>query len=386
MDITLTDIAKYAYGNGFNEGIKGGRGFLTVSDSGELSKVYTHRSDAKKLNTLSADDFQALKAGSDRLAQSLFQIAKTKLSGQWLATVCDRLGLDETGVPREGGENAPRAQRLLDRKVVASVVSLIDPDVWNGGKEGGVSIAKKAKEVTTAKANTDGAEVLASQREVAAMVKELDVTGMLKSWFRSSVEKPLFDDEADVQDAKDPKDPQKVKESAEQRVKDVERFGAKLETLIAQELARLPRDGTLINGRPSKFRLSMTEVIVDLMIEHLQPLLEKNPDLYKTEPSNLNLISLINVWPQTTPPPEKVKETVKMVYDGEPFTINLTRTHKHDSSPHPIGNLKRYGELSDSLQNEVDHAMRIVIKNALPDVYLQGQMPKETLVYRPHIA
>ena len=267
MDITLTDIAKYAYGNGFNEGIKGGRGFLTVSDSGELSKVYTHRSDAKKLNTLSADDFQALKAGSDRLAQSLFQIAKTKLSGQWLAAVCDRLGLDETGVPREGGENAPRAQRLLDRKVVASVVSLIDPNVWNGGKEGGVPIARKAKEVTTARTNTDGAEVLASQREISKLVGDIGIKDLLTSHLRTIDDDEFEDNTGNVRRFASPSELQT-------REKAIEQFSQKFEQRVASELARLPKGGARINGRQSRDRQMMAEQIVPLVLRHLAPLLK----------------------------------------------------------------------------------------------------------------
>lgn len=120
----LVNIARMAYGSGFFEGTSGGVGQMGIlrDEAGNMRvvKFNTHRSEQGNVATAS----DAAKTACNELRTELLRIATEKgLDADRMNAIRRSLGLPE------GEGEAPKS--LLDRKVVARVVKMIDANVWD---------------------------------------------------------------------------------------------------------------------------------------------------------------------------------------------------------------------------------------------------------------
>lgn len=327
MDITLSDIAKYAYGNGFREGVKGGRGYLAVGTDGNISKICTHIGSSGKLDNLTNADFRILKEGSDRLVTILYNQAAQKLSGPALAEVRQKLHVDEKGQPLAVANDVPRTQQLIDRKLVASVVSLIDPSVWQA-RQDGKTIAEMAKTVSMKGIETDGTDMIADEKMKDAL---------------SGVEEALD------QVAKRA-DPSYLKAGLGKfDPADVKRFVTAVKDIIRRDLSRLPKDGTMIDGRPTACRGEMARVVVPMFLKRLGEAVMTVPGMMKADLSQIDLVRAYKALPN-------VKENVKFTQQGVEVQIIDTAEKRN-----PIGALEK--TLSEDTQKLLEHVVGVVIQN-----------------------
>ena len=122
---TLTSIASMAYGEGTFEGVKGGKGhigLLNVNGDERVVRFDTNGGTSRGIGAVRA---------ADQLRAKLIDIAsQAGLGDDVLKEIRDKLGLGDKG-------EKPRFASLLDRKVVAKVVTLIGGDeAWADVKAG----------------------------------------------------------------------------------------------------------------------------------------------------------------------------------------------------------------------------------------------------------
>lgn len=329
MSIGLSDIAKYAYGNGFREGVNGGRGYLAVGTDGRISKICTHIGSSGKLDNLTNADFRILKEGSDRLVTILYNLAAQKLSGAALAEVCQKLHVDEKGRPLAEAEGASRTKQLIGRKIVASVVSLIDPDVWSA-REGGKTIAEMAKAVSTKGHKTDGTDMIADEKMKDAL---------------SGVGETLAMVARRTDPARSAMGLEKFKPA------EVDRFVDAVKSIIYRDLTRLPKDGTMVGGCPTACRGELARVVVPEFLYQLGKAVVSIPGMVNADLSQIDLIRAYKSLPNV-----KLNENAKFTQNG--VKIKITDTAE---SINPLGVLEK--TLSEDSQKLLEHVLGVVIQN-----------------------
>ena len=116
---SLDEIARYAYGSGFFEKTSGGRGHMGVlngPDGPRVIKFDTHGSDSKASELVKAQ----MRNSCNELREQLLRLAENSgVDAKTLASIRSKLGLKD-------GMRTSDCTSLLKRKVVASVVKLID--------------------------------------------------------------------------------------------------------------------------------------------------------------------------------------------------------------------------------------------------------------------
>lgn len=122
----LCEIARMAWGSGRNEQRNGGEGRMGIWEVNGQTRILKFNTGlGERLFSDSLADDERLLQSSNRLRRELVHIAESAgVDDAVMRSVRERLGLGADG------ENAP--QKLLDRKDVASVVTMIGGDeVWN---------------------------------------------------------------------------------------------------------------------------------------------------------------------------------------------------------------------------------------------------------------
>lgn len=122
----MSTIARMAYGSGIFEGTSGGKGHIgmivDLNGKGRVIKFNTHFSERGKDATI--DQIKS----SNALRTKILAIAKT-LNPEVVADVRKKLGLAE-------GENPSADKPLLTRKIVASVLKMIDKNAMSDAMKG----------------------------------------------------------------------------------------------------------------------------------------------------------------------------------------------------------------------------------------------------------
>ena len=122
----LCEIARMAWGSGRNEQRNGGEGRMGIWEVNGQTRILKFNTGlGERLFSDSLADDERLLQSSNRLRHELVHIAESAgVDDAVMRSIRERLGLGADG------ENAP--QKLLDRKDVASVVTMIGGDeVWN---------------------------------------------------------------------------------------------------------------------------------------------------------------------------------------------------------------------------------------------------------------
>lgn len=124
-DHALYEIARMAYGSGSSEKTNGGRGFMgVIKDAQGRSRIIKY--DTHRFQATSADeDDLSQRTAAQQLRNILVDIAKNKnVPSHQIDRIREELGIND------GDADDDPPYELLSRKVVASVVKMIDKDVW----------------------------------------------------------------------------------------------------------------------------------------------------------------------------------------------------------------------------------------------------------------
>jgi len=121
---SLAEIARMAYGHRVTEGTGGGNGnigvLVTANGTTRVIKFNTHRAERKAAGD--PTDHQITSANN--LRGQLLQIARSYgVNEATMGRIRENLGLSATGAEEQ-------TRSLLERKIVAKVVKMIDRDIW----------------------------------------------------------------------------------------------------------------------------------------------------------------------------------------------------------------------------------------------------------------
>lgn len=142
INVSLSDIAKYAYGSGFFEGKSGGAGNIGLMD-GKVVKFNTHRDDRGGAVT------QEMKHSCDALRLQMYELVKSAYKGvdgekttAQLSTIRQQLGIAVDG--------QIVSKKLLDRTTVATIVNQLEKNtgrtIWNFKPGEAASLSSSGKD------------------------------------------------------------------------------------------------------------------------------------------------------------------------------------------------------------------------------------------------
>jgi len=142
-DITLSDIAKYAYGSGYFEGKKGGAGNVGMLN-GKVVKFNTHHDDRGGVATLEMKkSCDTLRLQMYDLVRSAYDDVNIRGKGAQLAKIRQQLGLSDDG-------SSVVSTKLLDRKTVATIVNQLERNlgrqIWNLRPREAVELSSDGKD------------------------------------------------------------------------------------------------------------------------------------------------------------------------------------------------------------------------------------------------